>query len=225
MHCFQHQIIQHQKFTFSKVYAEDLAPQYLEYAYQFYNIQYPIKFHNFKPKKKLEFLLGRIALYHQQQCYDDYFNLKNGQYGQPLWPDPFLGSISHTMINERSGVAIATLNIDQQHIGIDIELKRNTSFFIENSNFLNQFLHESEQYQLQSFSKYNSLFYLIIFSAKESVIKAICSQQHIILNFHDIQFYHYDYLKQKMTFKVSKTLKISVNYRILEQEIITYCML
>lgn len=170
----------------------DYQTQYedIEALFHFYNIELPERIQKARLKRKVEFFIGRLALqYALNQQGVDYFQLSNGKYGEPLWPKPFLGSISHSMENHHKGMAIVAIQ-KTHHVGVDIELKKNILFFNEQPNMLNQFLNKQEINYITLINPIPVLYYLIIFSAKESIIKVLCSKYNEMIYFN-----HIDYLK------------------------------
>ena len=222
-----HELIEHRNLKFSRVYANNVSFNCILDMYKFYKIEIPSKFKHVGQKKILEFLLGRIALHYQQDKYQYYFDLKNGRYGQPLWPSPFLGSISHSMISNNSGIAVSYLNSTNHHVGIDIELKKNSLLLKDDENILNQFLKNTEKENVKSLINKHSLLYLIIFSSKESIIKAVFSKYQVLINFHDIEFLVINSCNGKISFKLKKPFVVEIDayFLILSEDIISYCIL
>lgn len=176
--------------------------------YDKFNIYLPEKIINSCFKRQSEYFIGRLAAQYALKSlnpkYD--FILKNGRYGEPIWPESCCGSISHSMCCAKNGVAIASLN-QAQFVGIDIELKSNHSVLNDDKNILNQFLSSFEIKYLDKFLKSNLYLYLIIFSAKESIIKAICSKFKFVLSFKEIEIISINTTTQQMIFNLKKSTK------------------
>lgn len=227
-HNLRKEVILSNTLSLHKVSIEGYDNQNIEELYQYYAIQIPNRIIQAAKKRKLEFLIGRLALRSALNAQGiKYFNLVNDKLGAPIWPKPLHGSLSHTIDNSFFGSAIATINITNQHVGIDIEFKKNQLLFNQQPNMINQFLNSLEIKNIEVFSPISSLLYLIIFSAKESIIKAVYSKYGKILNFLEIQLMDYCKENKRLYFEINLSnlvLKIEVHYLILSLEIITYCM-
>ena len=179
-------------------------------------------------KRRNEFILGRLCAQYALKSlgfYNDY-TLSKGSYGEPVWPSSIVGSISHSMSSKSSGVAIAyASNTTAQLVGVDIEIKDNNDIFFDKNIVLT---HLFTTHELKYIDKIQHNFiYLIIFSTKESIIKAIFQKEKILLDFTSIQCTHINIEMQNIIFtltKIKKPKTISANFLILENEIITYCI-
>ena len=113
-------------------------------------------------KRKAEFFAGR---YLAKKALEDYkkvfFMINNAKDGAPLWPEQFVGSISHC--NGFAACAIAYKN-NIKSIGIDVE----NYIDIDNVHLiLSEVLTKSEYRFNHSSASINSIIFTIIFSAKE----------------------------------------------------------
>ncbi|OCG69047.1 4'-phosphopantetheinyl transferase family protein, partial [Gilliamella sp. Fer4-1] len=144
------------------------------------SIEWPENIKNSLNKRKLEFLLGRCC------AYEALFNLGNNadflartKDGVPIWPDGFVGSISHT---HGEILALAT---NQQHylaVGIDIE-----KIICEQDAFglINLVLNSDEKKLILGMDVQEMLIVItLIFSAKESFYKLINKASEIVLDFN-----------------------------------------
>lgn len=201
--------------------------QYILELYRKYNIYLPENIRTSCFKRQNEFFIGRLAAQYalKSNGYSHNFILHKGQRGEPIWPKNHFGSISHSMHCPKSGVAIACLNREVKYIGIDIELKSNHSIFHENQEILKYFLNPFEMRYLFHFNRLDPYIYLIIFSAKESTIKAIYSKYKIMLSFLDMQVTTIDLVRNTIYLDAHKNdinCKMMVNYALLESEVFTY---
>lgn len=198
--------------------------------YEKFAIYLPEKIKNAGLKRKSEFLIGRLAAQYALKSlnYSSDFILQKGQYGEPVWPSNYFGSISHSMAGPSTGIAVAYLNQGDKYAGIDLELTTNSLVLNHNQDILKHFLNTYEIQYLFHFNQLNPYFYLIAFSAKESIIKAICSKYQIILPFSDIQLTTVDLVAKLLFFKITNfnlNDDIRVNYAIREKDILTYCLI
>ena len=122
-----------------------------------------------------EFSAGRFCA---RKCLSNY-NIKNcqilrGQFGEPLWPDGYTGSITH---HSNIALSVVTHKSALKSIGIDLI---STNEVLEDSSLI---LDESELFLVNKiYPDINPE--LLIFSIKEAAIK-ICSP--LLKNFIDFQ--------------------------------------
>ncbi|AOA57305.1 4'-phosphopantetheinyl transferase family protein [Acinetobacter larvae] len=202
----------------------------LHKLYQNLNINMPNNIQKSATKRQCEFLIGRIAAKYSLSHlnYRQDFTIYKGKGGEPLWPEHIIGSISHAMYNSTSGVAIAYTTRDKRKIvGLDIEIKNHNGVFLSNKLTLNQFLNKLEIKYVKDFITQESHIYLLLFSAKESLIKAIYQRYLFFVRFRDIQCLHINLQYNFILFDIAcleRQEKFMVNFIHLEQEIITYCI-
>lgn len=120
----------------------------------------------FAEKRKESFYLGRLAAHRAliQAGFSAYWVISSGLKGEPIWPKGLLGSISHT---EELALAVVTANKNILALGIDLELqKRKIPLKLKERICSKSEIAwcELEQENLRT---------LIIFSAKESIYKAL----------------------------------------------------
>lgn len=210
--------------------------------YKHFDIFQPKTIEKASLKRKSEFLIGRISAKYALKAlgFNDSFVIHKGMQGEPIWPENISGSISHAMYSSTKGMAISYACNDTQVMeqtteqltkfiaGIDIELKQNNDLFLRNPTMVNSYLSMQEFKYSSLFKKSNPLIYLILFSSKESIIKAIFSKYNLILDFHSIHCIKIDNHNNSIEFYISKIKKnkiIKVNFIDLKDEIITYCKL
>lgn len=161
-------------------------------------------------------------------------------------PDNVNGSISHTG-DKKSCTAIACITevgspAKQQkkqsnNLGIDIETKRDNGYFEGMPALSNVFLTPQERSLIVS----NRLpyIYLLAFSAKESVIKAVYTKFKVLLPFLSIEYRRinedsiefkiidgHQYFKSQSAIQQDfGNLIVTVNFSVTEQEVLTICSL
>ncbi|MFT4020488.1 MAG: 4'-phosphopantetheinyl transferase superfamily protein [Acinetobacter sp.] len=197
--------------------------------YQKFNIHIPENIKNACFKRKNEFFIGRLAAQYALKSLNHPHNfiLHKGQHGEPIWPNNHFGSLSHSMHCPNTGTAIACVN-REKYVGIDIELKPNQQMLHDNQDMLNHFLSAFELKYLFNFKQFEQYLYLIVFSAKESTIKAVYSKYKIMLSFLEIQLMTIDCVKNTICFHIHTArinLKITAHYVFLENEIFTYSLI
>ena len=221
--------------------------------------QYYFKFNIFMPfhitraslKRKCEFFIGRLAAKLALASLGNYasFIIKKGQHGEPLWPKHITGSISHSMLDCTQGIAIAMAAINTPNFnhddsihhdhqnnknisGIDVEIKQNADIFKENPSMLNSLMSPQEAKLLSPFLDQVPALYLILFSAKESLTKALYTKYQQLIPFDAMHCIGFNtetctlsfYLPQSSP-KMAMRKTIQVKYLELADKIITLCSL
>lgn len=168
----------------------------------------------FAPKRKYEFIAGRIcANTSLDKLGIKNFRVNSGLNREPLWPKGVVGSISHT-----KNFAISVVSKHYKALGIDAE-KIMTKERYQSLN--KQFLDDSERELIANDSKLGTL----IFSAKESLYKALFPHIGTFFGFHDarVQEINQESLMIKLLRSDGKfsfySEPISVEY-LIEQELI-----
>jgi enterobactin synthetase component D len=118
---------------------------------------------NFAKKRQIEFLSARKLLQELLRQYDlSDFKLLNSEDRAPIWPDGFVGSISHS-----GHYVIVLLSQDHRALGVDIE----AIMSLDRANKLrDQFVSEEEMNLCQMDT---NIFTTLVFSAKESLFKLV----------------------------------------------------
>jgi enterobactin synthetase component D len=139
-----------------------------------YGIDLPDQIAAAMPKRKAEFLAGRLAA--RKACCDYAavpFNhpLPIGSDRAPIWPIGLHGSISHCYLTNGDGIAMAACCASDQLVGIDVEAIFSP---IQTIKFAHLFTDHQERGVIASMN--SGLDYRIaltaVFSAKESFFKA-----------------------------------------------------
>lgn len=202
----------------------------IEAAYACFDIDLSEAVTRVSTKRKLDFLTGRLAAKLALQALGlAHFTVLKGKYGEPLWPDGMTGSISHTGDKTScTAICCAYRQSSMQNcsaIGVDIEAKINNVCFehqvcfdraepqhyacLNNHAFLN---HQETMTLLEYLCGIhpNHYIYLMIFSAKESLIKAIYAKYNILLSF--LAFEYIGVSGEVMTFTIiDGTQKVQAN--------------
>lgn len=128
------------------------------------------------PKRRNEFAAGRVCA---RKCLTIFgienFEILQGKFGEPLWPEGITGSITH-----HSGIALAaSMPLEQGYIGIDIvDL---TEKLTDPSAVLNE--KELSSCGGKNFENID----LLLFSMKEAVVKILSPLLQEYLEFKDIE--------------------------------------
>lgn len=191
---------------------------------------FPIsKLHEISKKRKAEYLAGRIvASWALNGLKKTTFNLVSDETGCPIWPKNVVGSISHS-----DNIAIACVIQNNKtfysSIGIDIEPVIPTKVA---ESIANRIVTDKEIYYIQKILKCHfSVALTLLFSAKESIYKALFSMLKIEVSFLNIRFIGINENILRFTLNNSLNIKhqlssiIQVYYLIDEQSILTATLL
>jgi len=133
---------------------------------------------NVADKRRTEFIAGRLAAKQAlaELGVNDFPLLKGGK-GEPLWPTGVVGSISHTQ-----DICIASVSNadDLLGLGVDIEVQRVLKADIQ------RVICREEELSLHWHAD-TQLAKLILFSAKESVYKALYPTQQRFIGFKEVR--------------------------------------
>lgn len=141
-----------------------------------HSIPFPEKLFAAVAKRRCEYLCGRLAAQTLLSERQIYAQVAQSAEGAPIWPEGWLGSISHT---ERCAIAVIAPQNKGYVLGIDIE-NFNPEALDEIAETIAQ---ESERKRLaKSEIDYNTALH-IAFSAKESLYKALYPQVRKVFGF------------------------------------------
>ena len=141
-------------------------------------------------KRKNDYLAGRWCAYQLYQHFGlPWDGLPMGESGDPVWPRGFCGSISHTR-----GLAIAVMSPQSEFISLGIDLEHQIADKTA-KQVHSQIVHPQEQIT-------NNLDLTRIFSAKESIYKALNPLLNRFIGFDEVCFYDLE----KMRFKAQGRL-------------------
>ncbi|ASO28777.1 enterobactin synthase [Vibrio anguillarum] len=181
-------------------------------------------------KRHCEFLAGRMCAKHCLTKLDQSqsLTLEIGKGNQAVWPQNIVGSISHC-----HGYAIAAATHQTQAcaaLGIDIEQLIRDEWL---SDIRQQVMIPAEHIFAHHFAQLAS-FITLIFSAKESIYKAIYPWVEQVLDFHVVELIHVDKHAKRLIFQIHTDLHpflnpsytISVGYHWPDSEyVLTWCYL
>jgi 4'-phosphopantetheinyl transferase EntD len=145
------------------------------------------------PKKRNEFALGRAAVRHALlELGEDYAPVLRGGYGEPLWPDGILGSITHCW---PWAVALVVRSRRPFAIGIDLESLEKTG----RADISRVICTAGELDWVRNGSGSNKRL-AMIFSAKETVYKGFYRFCRQYIDFQDVEL---SWLTERQSFAVS----------------------
>ena len=104
---------------------------------------------------------------------------EHGQQGEPIWPDGIVGSVTH-----KNGTAIVAIAESKKYQSLGIDLEYLDPF--RQRHIQSRVLTATEQ-ELFENSNQSQMELLLIFSAKESIYKAIYPLTHEFFGFKDVE--------------------------------------
>ena len=161
---------------------DDFSQQSLQLIESTFGVALPQRLEKAVAKRQAEFIAGRYCARQALQSFNNAKNeeVKIGEKREPLWPQGFTGSITHS--RGFAAAAIAQLDIVRS-IGIDSEQTIKTSTA---DNVSSHILTTSESYQDNQALFANSSEYLtLVFSAKESIFKCLYPLVNRYFDFKD----------------------------------------
>jgi enterobactin synthetase component D len=151
-----------------------------------YNVEIPEKYQDCVDSRKAEFVAGRHCAAKALRSINPSANTAVGVNSDrsPIWPEGFIGSITHT--NNFVSAMVARTSV-VRGIGIDSEEIISESTASE----IKEIVGQEEEYALFA-SKIESSqtiqeFITILFSAKESIYKCLYPQVNKFFDFHDVK--------------------------------------
>ena len=180
-------------------------------------------------KRKVEFAAGRYcarAALHEQGC-QGHAPLAIGPGRAPLWPAGYLGSISHA---HGLAIAAAASRTNLSGVGIDIErpLKKDVA-----QSFVAQMARSAEMEIGLSAGLDFEHWATLVFSAKESLYKALYPQVGRCFNFHDVEVWRLQTRARRIDLRLVTTIsphcpkgaEFTVRYTYIDSLVATLCLL
>lgn len=179
-------------------------------------LPYPALIHRYGHKRQAEHLAGRIAAVHALREVGEKRVPHPGDRGQPLWPAPWFGSISHC-----GNTALAV--VSHEPVGVDIERLFDCRLAQELESSV---ITPVERLVIAESDLPFELALTITFSAKESVFKAFSHQSLEFPGFFSAQLVNMPprTLTLRLTTSFAPSLEnklISINWLKLNDRIIT----
>lgn len=179
---------------------------YQDSLYDDFGVAFPENLNNAVPKRKADFLCGRIAA---KRCLEYAgllsrdsagFSLPVGTHRAPVWPQGVIGSITHTV---KMASAVVAKSAQCRGIGIDVE------HWVEAETYHNINSHiltgaEHALMGLSPFSKEQIL--TLIFSAKEALFKALYPSVQVYFDFLDATLIQWDESSSTLVFRLLKDI-------------------
>ncbi|TMP45287.1 phosphopantetheinyl transferase [Pseudoalteromonas citrea] len=197
---------------------------YTDSQFTTHKIDFPAKLNNAVAKRKAEFLAGRICAKHALQHIDiDDVQILSGEDRAPIWPQGVKGSITHTQ-----GIAIAMCSRDTELKGLGIDVERFMGDEQE-QKLQTQILHPEENSTFSSLSLTIANPLTLIFSAKESIYKALYPSVGKFFGFDAVKLINFT--NSELNFVIVEQLstqlpvgkQITVRYQLSKNLVFTEC--
>ncbi|MCE0556855.1 4'-phosphopantetheinyl transferase superfamily protein [Motilimonas sp. E26] len=164
---------------------------------QLLNVTLPNALQHAVPKRKAEFVAGRaVALAALQSVGCDRVDIPIGEHRAPVWPHGWSGSISHT---DELAIAIIRPSSKVSLLGVDVE---NLIAATQVGSLMPLFVSAKERKLLAATQLSLPAFATLIFSAKESIFKAVYPYVKTYLEFSDAMLIGVDMSKREAYFKL-----------------------
>lgn len=172
-----------------------------------YSLEVPQSLKKAVHSRKIEFLVGRyLAKVLLENANAESTFVARGDYSQPIWPRGYTGSISHT---DGSAICVLGSTGDFQCIGIDIE-KYMTQKQI--SEIGSRIACDAEIGLSRKSTLTQEQFFSLLFSAKESVFKALFPRVNTYFEFTDVELTQVD--TQRCEFEITVGEPLSCEYHL-----------
>ena len=173
--------------------------------HQYLNIPVEPSLQNAVLKRRAEFLAGRYVACVALEFLDiKPFTIYIGKYRQPVWPPGIVGSISHSNTH-----AVSIVSSSLCYVGVDIE----PLLVYEQATEISNSIASVEEYRRLSDKGISFQFAVVLlFSAKESLFKAIFPKVGRYLDFFSSELIDIDTEKNKLKLKLNKELQVETGF-------------
>ncbi|ESP91959.1 4'-phosphopantetheinyl transferase family protein [Pseudoalteromonas luteoviolacea] len=198
---------------------------YQDSDFAYFNQPLPSKLQRAVAKRKAEYLAGRVcAAQAIKQLGLPHHVVQTGDDRAPIWPQGIRGAITHS---KGIAMAVVTDNSNVLGLGIDIEHMMSDRQELE---LRSQILREDEADVFESLGQSHHRPLTLVFSAKESIYKALYGQVQKFFGFdaaklvgHDSQQLHFT-LTTDLHPTLPKSSKVSVYYQYNDEMVLTECV-
>lgn len=176
------------------------------------------------PKRQAEFLAGRLAARDALEAiyFHNHHDIPIGKFREPIWPEEVIGAISHI---DSIAISIVKYKEPGAIVGLDVENIMSESLCDE----IEPMLTSSRENQLLEWIPLRREVRLsVLFSAKESLFKAIFPEVRQYMNFLDSEVTYFSSKQQTVRLKMVKTVngvrfrdQYIVHFRIFDNKVIT----
>ncbi len=199
--------------------------QYQKSLFRTLKIDYPNSLLKAVPKRQAEFLAGRYCAQNVlEKIFPGNVQVPIGETRQPIWPNNIVGSISH---NQSNAICIGGLTQDFDYLGVDIEGIVAKEVI---RDFVGIVFCEKEKAYLSTLPLPFNVSASLLFSAKESLFKALFHFVGEIFGFEVVKVYQVSLAHQLLTFELAcdlcpllrKGRKFGCRFVLNERNVITF---
>ncbi|WP_462164769.1 4'-phosphopantetheinyl transferase family protein [Pseudoalteromonas xiamenensis] len=192
--------------------------------FEVHGLSFPPKLDKAVPKRRAEFLAGRICAQHALSMVGvNDFQVLAGQDRAPIWPKNVLGAITHS-----KGLAMAVVVDASAYKGIGLDIEHFMSDKREH-DLQKHLLCEQEQTQFKLLGHVCSHPLTLVFSAKESIFKALYPSVNAFFGFEAAALIEFN--NTQLRFEITKSLsdlvqkgtQVTVHYQHFENWLLTEC--
>ncbi|KZN46917.1 4'-phosphopantetheinyl transferase family protein [Pseudoalteromonas luteoviolacea] len=201
------------------------ASQYQDDDYTYFNQSLPIKLQRAVAKRKAEYLAGRVcAAKAMAPLGITHFEVLSGEDRAPIWPAKICGAITHS-----KGIAMAMVTDAENVLGIGIDIEHYMADKQE-LELQGQILREDENEAFAQLGQLHGKPLTLVFSAKESIYKALYGQVHRFFGFDAARLIgcSENSLRFALTSSLHETLpqgfEITVFYQYAHNMVLTECV-
>lgn len=180
--------------------------QFNENDYEQLAIQLPNSLKDAVTRRKSEFLAGRyLAMLALASIGKPHYHIPIGENRAPVWPDNIVGSISHSQ-----NIAQCILSRDQyyQYLGLDIEHWISET---DTSDISDSIVTNASEYLLVMRALPFNKAITLIFSAKESLFKAIYKEVGHYFEFSAAKVSAFDLTENSLTLTLTENLSTTMH--------------
>lgn len=201
------------------------ASSFNEQSFNLYHQPLPERIKKAVPKRQAEYLAGRVCASNALQTLQVSDTLVDTSESRaPIWPQGTFGSITHT-----KGIAAAVAGIKTHPIsvGIDIEKLMKDDQEIKLQTHI---LREDEKPQFETLGQHVSHPLSVIFSAKESIYKALYPFVEKFFGFDKAKLIAFNdtiltfEIMHNLSEQVQIGLQVNVHYQVINGLVFTQCL-
>ncbi len=188
-------------------------------------INIPPSLHRATHKRKNEFLAGRYCTFKASQMLGwPILNLPINHDRSPLWPDDWVGSISHS-----ANTAASIVGKKMHYLGLGLDVEQRVTKEITSTIKANV-VTEEELNILQNI-KTDELKIILLFSAKEAIYKAIYPTIKTFVDYHKVSCIAITNeqliftLSSQHSRKLGGIKSLSVSYNVYKYNVVTTCII
>jgi enterobactin synthetase component D len=177
------------------------SQQYSDLLFTLANITMPDSIRQSYPKRRTEFFAGRlVASWHLLKRFGCNDEIIIHQDRSPVWPLGIIGSLSHT---NQNAVCLLAPKSDVLLLGVDIENIMSTKIAMDTKELIltpdEEWLFSANNFVLEELTT-------IVFSAKESLFKALYPKVNYFFDFFSASVILIDTAKKELTLVLNKDL-------------------